>query len=225
MLGKIGDELAKKIATDLYDYAKKKGGDIQKELKNTALRANGNGLPPPLLVAFQESFVRTLTNSMFLSDGYARWPYRSTEGEIELLLRQPLVASIQKTDWVEAAQRTADGLKQIAALGGKTEYQAAVSRTIGGVLNYTVSKYVGHLQTTDKPDRFWMLLSEVIKAPAAPKGTETFADTEFLYWCFGDKQDVKTKHKLSKEVLMTGSLWWKKYASPSVGPFLTRPGA
>lgn len=223
MLGTIGDELAKKLAAAIYDYAKKKGGEFQNELRNTTLRANGSGLPPPILVAFQESFVRTLTNRMYLSDGYARWPYGNSEGEIELLLRQPLVDSIEKTNWVKAAEETADGVKQIAALGGKADYQAAVSRTIGGVFNYAVSKYVGHLETTDKPDRFWMLLSEIINAPAALRGTERFEDSQFLYWCFGNKQDVKIKRKLSKAVLKTGSLWWKKYASPSVGPFLTRP--
>ena len=143
MLGKIQDELAKMIATEIYTFGKKKASEVQDALKDTTLRPSGSGLPPPILVAFHDSFLAALSARTFSKDGYARWPKGTEEQEFRLLLREPLVASIQRTDWAKASRKTADGVAQIRAVGGAAEYQNAVSGSIGQVFDYVASKYVG----------------------------------------------------------------------------------
>jgi hypothetical protein len=221
MLGKIQDELAKMIATEIYTFGKKKASQALEDLQATTLRPSGVGLPPPLLVAFHESFLEALNARLYSSDGYARWVHGNREQEFKLLLRAPLVARIQQTNWVKAANQTADGVKQIQALGEPKEYQAAVSNSIGQVFDYTVSKYVGVLHQHSS-SHCWRLLTEVIKTPAAPAGTTNFQDTEFLYWSTGTKEETADEYKLAKKLMTSGSLWWKKSAPTSNGPFLTK---
>jgi hypothetical protein len=223
MLGKIQDELAKMIATEIYTFGKKKASQVPqvlKDLQTTTLRPSGVGLPPPLLVAFHESFLGALDARNYSRDGYASWTQGNGEQKFKLLLREPLVARIQQTDWVKAANQTADGVKQIQALGGPNEYQAAISDASGQVFDYAVSKYVGEFRKSSSLGTGWRLLTEVIKAPAACARTTNFQDTEFLYWSTGTERETADEYKLAKKIMTSGSLWWKKNTPTSSGPFL-----
>lgn len=223
MLGKIRDELAKKIATQIYDYAKTQGAQIVDGLKNTNLKANGAGLPPPLVVEFHELFVNAVWQHSGNSHGFTKWPYQGKEHEFRFLLRKPLIDKINAgANWVKAAERTADGVRQIAAMGGAAGYKQAVSYAIESVFDYTVAKYVGVIYEETETS-FWVLLSKVMSKPVALQGTSNFEPAEFFYWTYGDRATVERDLKISKAVMTTGSLWWKEPAPPSAGPFLRRP--
>ncbi|HLO15512.1 MAG TPA: hypothetical protein VK206_11830 [Anaerolineales bacterium] len=220
MFSKIQDELAKMIAKEIYNFAKGKSREVLDALKETTLRPSGSGLPSPILVAFQESFLAVLSARVHsVLDGYTCLPDRDREQKFHLLLREPLVTRIQQTNWVAASSKTADGVDQIKAVGGLEEYQTAVSGVIGELFDYTASKYVGvfHATTT----RGWRLLSGVIHASAAPEGTTQFKNTAFLYYSAGSEEDTANEYRLSKKLLTTGLLWWKKLATPSAGPYIT----
>src|SRR5262245_13064954 len=113
MLERIYGELAKLIAKDIYDAAKKAPEKLADLKKTTGLKSSGAGLPEAVLQRFDEAFVDAM--SYALSSGSAKWRANGSEVSFDFYLTSDIVAKVLKSDWANAASRTADGAQQVAA--------------------------------------------------------------------------------------------------------------
>jgi hypothetical protein len=217
VLGQIQSELAKLIAGEIYSHAKQQGSATYRALKQTTLRSSGSGLPPPVLVAFENSFLRALSSRPYGKDGYAKWQHESSEKSFNFLFRSPLVEQVNRTDWAAAAKNTAAGVSQISALGSDDAYREAVAASIGKVFDLAVATYKGKFHATGN-NYGWRVLSDVLTVAAAAEGTTDFQSTQLFYWSYGKEAETTTEYKLAKSLMTTGLLF-KRAMPPSAGPF------
>ena len=217
MLGKVQDELAKLIAQEIYNFAKRSGADIHKSLKSTELAPSGRGLPEPVLVMFEEAFLEVLNEHWLKGHGYAKWRVGRDEKKFEFLLSKNLISSIQKSRWSNAAIRTEQGVDQVQALGGNDKYEEAVNNAIPMLFELALKNICGeyHKQTNTSG---WRVLTPVLVTKAAQEGTTNFVTSHLFYKSDGTKDETHKDLKLAKK-LITGR-WFHKPALPSAGPYL-----
>jgi hypothetical protein len=207
-------DLGKLIARDIYDFAKKIP-DTLLLLKDTALTESGSGLAKGVLEEFEETFLRAMDFSV--SVGFAKWHDGKSEARFTFYLPSRLVGSVRgMSDWVRAAKRTADGVKQVSALGGDTQYQGLINDAVPQMVARAISVSRGRFRDSGN-GRGWRVLSPVLTVQVAHVGKSDSAPHDLFYLAKGSEKDTAGEYKRAKKLLLGGL--FRKPTSPFEGPY------
>lgn len=204
------------MAKELFDFVKTEGSDKLKALRRTtSLTKSGNGIPEPILVEFEKSFLASLKKLRYESDGYAYWRHNGSESKFEFLVADRLIDMINKSDWAKSAKQTHEGVKQVQAVGGDDLY----NRILGSATKLTtctaLKRIVG--SPIEIVGQELCILSPAIKMDIAAENSTDFESMLIFYKFYGSSDDLKKRYKLAKK-LITGNLLNKKQR-PSKGPY------
>lgn len=218
MIEAIYGELAKIIARELYDYAKKSGPEIYRTLnKNTKLAKSGTGLPQSVLNQFEKSFIASLSKFEFQEDGYGYWSNNGSTVKFIFLIPDKIVDAINESDWVKSAKLTDEGTRQVDAFGDEEIYQEAVDSAVPKLVQHALKAIVGNPISAHAARM--MVISPIIKLGVAPEGTHDFEQIPLFFFSRGNCKDNLAQYKLAKK-LIVGS-WLRKGLPPIKGPYLT----
>jgi len=170
-----------------------------------------------MLGKFEEAFIKTLDDHWLKEHGNARWRHEGSEKEYLFLIPSPLISTINQSNWVNAANKTAEGVIQIEALEGEDSYQAAVSAAITPIFDYAIKNICGEYHGKTNTSG-WRVLTPIISTLVAPKDTADFEQMRIFYKAHGDETETRQNYKLAKK-LITGR-WFSKGSLPSAGPYL-----
>ncbi len=195
MLERIYGELAKLIAKDIYDAAKKAPETLAALKKTTALQTSGAGLPEAVLQRFDKAFVDAMSSSS--SRGSAKWRADDSEASFDFHLTSEVVAAVLKSDWAEAASRTADGALQVRVCSGPATYNELVASAVPRLVERAIEACVGtyHGRTDDWG---WEVLAPSRSIPVAHRGKSDFTPRDIFYMETGSKKDTSKKYKSAK---------------------------
>ncbi len=185
MLGKIYNELAKLIARDIYDAAKQVPATLSL-LKATSLTKSGSGLPEAVLKAFEDAFLLAMRFS--LSDGFGKWRDGKSEVRFTFRLTSGLVTQIRKVNWARAAKDTAEGMKQLEALGGEAKFNARIDNVVPKMVARAIAACQGQFQDSGAGIG-WRILTPVAAVAVARRGTSDFVSHDLFYIATGNESD------------------------------------
>ena len=215
VLEKIYGELGKLIARDLYDAAKKIPHALL-SLKDTALTASGSGLAECVLKEFEEAFLRAMDFSV--SAGFAKWRDGTSQVRFSFHLTSRLIDAVRgMSDWARAAKRTADGVKQVVALGGDTQYQELVNNAVPQMVARAIAVCRGRFRGSGKVHG-WRVLTPVLTVQVAHLGESDFAPHDLFYLATGSEKDTASEYKRAKKLLLGGL--FRKPRAPFEGPYI-----
>jgi len=211
VLERIYGELAKLIARDIYDAAKKVPGMLS-SLKATALTKSGSGLPEAVLKQFEEAFEDGMSYGH--SNGFANWRDGKSEVRFTFRLTSPVINGIQKSDWAKAAKRTQEGNEQVGALGGNTQYQTLINNAVPQLVTRAIAIYQGHHSGTGFG---WRILTPVATVKVAHRNMSDFAPHDLFYVATGSEDSTASEYKRAKRLLIGG--WFRAPSAPFEGPY------
>jgi hypothetical protein len=210
----IYGELSKLIARDIYDAAKKIPHALL-ALKDTALRPSGSGLAQGVVQEFEEAFLRAMDFSV--SAGFGKWRDGKSEARFTFHLPSRLVGSVRgMSDWVRAAKKTADGVKQVSALGGDIQYQGLINDAVPQMVAQAIAGCRGRFRDR-KGGHGWRVLTPVVTIPVAHLGKSDFAAHDIFYLATGSEKDTGIEYKRAKKLLLGGL--FRKPTAPFEGPY------
>jgi hypothetical protein len=211
----IYSELSQLIARDIYDPPRK----IPQALllvKDIALTESGSGLAEGVLKEFEEVFLRAMDFSV--SAGSAKWRDGNSQARFTFYLTARLTDAVRgMSDWARAAKRTADGVKQVAALGGDTLYQGLINDAVPQMVARAIAACRGRFRDSGK-GRGWRVLTPVATVQVAHLGESDFAPHDLFYLAKGSEKDTGSEYKRAKKLLL-GGLFRRKATAPFEGPY------
>ncbi len=214
MLEGIYGELSKLIVRDIYDAAKKIPHALLL-LKDTALMESGSGLAEGVLEEFEEAFLRAMDFSV--SAGFAKWRDGRSQARFTFHLTSRLIDAVRgMSDWARAAKRTADGVKQVAAVGGDTQYQGLINDAVPQMVARAIAVCRGRFRDSGK-GRGWRVLTPVVTVQVAHLGKSDFAPHDLFYLATGSEKDTGSEYKRAKKLLLGGL--FRKPTAPFEGPY------
>ena len=214
MLDKIHGEFGKLIARDIYAPPKKIPQALL-SLKDIALSESGSWLAEGVLKEFEEVFVRAMDFSV--SAGSAKWRDGNSQARFTFYLTTRLTDAVRgMSDWARAAKRTADGAKQVAALGGDTLYQGLINDAVPQMVARAIAVYRGHFHDSGN-GRGWRVLTPVVTVQVAHVGESDFVPHELFYLATGSEKDTGIEYKRAKKLLLGGL--FRKRRAPFEGPY------
>ena len=218
MLASIQKELAKLIAQEVLNYAKQLGSDIERDLNQTNLMRRG-GLPEAVLAMFEKSFLETLDEPGLQTHGSGFWRIDGSEREFEFMISSRIVNSVNhRSDWVAAAKRTNEGVRQLGAFSSEEHYRDAIATSMKTALPVAVNACRGVFRKLDYGnDLGWLVLTPQLTVPIARKGTTEFSPENIFYLARGTKVETKSQYKMAKRLIVNS--WFRKATQPSSGPY------
>ena len=215
MLEKIHSEFGKLIARDTYDSPKKIPQALL-SLKDIALNESGSWLAEGVLKEFEEVFLRAMDFSV--SAGFAKWRDGNSQARFAFYLTSRLTDAVRgMSDWARAAKRTADGTKQVAALGGDTLYQGIINDAVPQMVARAIAVCRGRFHDSGN-GRGWRVLTPVVTVQVAHLGESDFAPHQLFYLATGSEKDTGIAYKRAKKLLLGGL--FRKPRAPFEGPYL-----
>jgi len=212
MIGKITDELARLIAHDIYDAAKKVPKMLPEVTK--VLSKSGKNLPEPLLRAFEAQFQSAMGS--LATDGSGEWTFGNEADTLQRVLLDSVVRSkfMKDVNWAKATNQTAVGAAQVEACGGDKAFNRLIDAVVPRLVEVAINSGVGEFNG----DRYgWRILTEVLDEDVAHRGQTDFKSYRVFYFePFGTKSDTEKLYKKAKKTV-DGLI--AKGKEPSKGPF------
>jgi len=210
----ISGELSKLIARDIYQSAKNIPQALL-SLKDTALTESGSGLAGGIIQEFQEAFLRAMDFSV--TAGFAKWRDGSAQARFTFCLASQFIGSVRgMSDWPKAVKATAEGVKQVAALGGDTQYQGLINNAVPQMVARAISECRGRFRDSGN-GHGWRILSPVVSVQVAHLGKSDFAQHQIFYLAKGTEKDTGIDYKRAKR-LLSGGLF-RRPSTPFEGPY------
>jgi hypothetical protein len=215
VLDGIRNELNRLIARGIYDAAKKIPAALS-SLKETTLTESGSGLAEGVLQEFEQAFMQAMDYSV--SAGFAKWGDGKSQARLTFYLASRLIGSVRgMSDWARAAKRTADGEKQVAALGGDTAYQVLINDAVPQMVVRAIAASRGRFRDWGT-GRGWRVLTPVINAQVAHLGKRDFLPYDLFYLATGSEKDTAIEYGRAKKLVLGGL--FRKPTPPVEGPYL-----
>jgi hypothetical protein len=212
VLEKIHGEFGKLIARDIYDPPKKIPQALL-SLKDIALTESGS---KSVLKEFEEVFVRAMDFSV--PAGSATWRDGNSQVRFTFYLTSRLTDAVRgMSDWARAAKRTAEGTKQVTALGGDTLYQGLINDAVPQMVARAIGACRGRFHDSGN-GHGWRVLTPVVTVQLAHLGESDFAPHELFYLATGSEEDTGIEYKRAKKLLLGGL--FRKSRAPFEGPYL-----
>lgn len=210
----IRNELSKVIARGMYDAANTIPTALS-SLKETTLAKSGSGLAEGVLQEFEDAFMQAMDYSV--SAGFAKWGAGKSQARLTFYLVSRLIGSVRgMSDWVRAAKRTADGEKQVAALGGDTAYQMLINDAVPQLVVRAIAVSRGRFRDWGT-GRGWRVLTPVISAQVAHFGKSDFVPHDLFYLATGSQKETGIEYRRAKKLVLGGL--FRKPMPPVEGPY------
>jgi len=214
VLDGIRNELSKLIARGIYDAAKKIPAALS-SLQETTLTESGSGLAEGVLQEFEEGFIQAMDYSV--SAGFAKWSNGKSQLRFTFYLASRLIGSVRgMSDWPRAAKKTANGTKQVAALGGDAAYQILINDAVPQMVVRAIAVSRGRFRDWGT-GRGWRVLTPVVTAQVAHLGKNDFVAHELFYLASGNENDTGIEYRRAKKLLLGGL--FRKPTPPIEGPY------
>jgi hypothetical protein len=215
MLKEIQQELAKLIAQGIYDAAKRTPAMLSSLRKTTALRASGVGVPEGVLQRFDKAFRDAMFNSS--RAGTAKWRDGKSETAFQFHLTDGITKAVNLSDWAEAAVQTADGLKQVTAIGNA----AAYNKLIGSIVPRIVVEAIGACQGdhVGSDDWGWRVLTPSASVEVAHSAKKDFRPYDIFYMANGHRKETAAAYKSARKLLLPSWFGFVNPPAPFDGPF------
>jgi len=218
MLERIYGELAKLIAKDIYDAAKKAPGMLAVLNETTTLRTSGSGLPEAVLESFDKTFDTAMSSTVWR--GSAKWRAGGSEESFNFYFTSDIVAKVLKSNWAEAASRTADGALQVRICGGTDSYNKLIAAVVPGLVERAIEACVGTYHgSTDVLG--WEVLAHSQSIPVAHRGKTDFTPQDIFYMAHGGKKETSKTYKSATRFLHTKWFGLSDPPAPFEGPYLS----
>lgn len=214
VLDGIRNELSKLIARGLYSAAKQIPSALS-SIKETALTESGSGVAVGVLQEFEEAFIQAMDYSV--AAGFAKWQDGKSQARFTFYLASGLIGSVRGlSDWASAAKRTTDGVKQVAALGGDTAYQALINDAVPQMVVRAIAVSRGRFRDRGTGVG-WRVLTPVTSGQVAHRGESDFVSQDLFYLATGSEKDTGIEYKRAKKLLLGGL--FRKSTPPVEGPY------